>query len=268
MIGPAVGVLPETLIAAVRDELTNVLNLRGTPGTGFDRFMAYLRWSNDAVLRLATMVRPRDLQLLVTSERYWILQALDPATRADTLGGFVDLEIGDRARVLRASLESLEWERNRWQSRRGALVIADTNVFVHHEREFTDLPWSDLVYARDGVHLVIPILVVDELDNLKRSGKEAVRTRARVTLRRLDELVRPEQLVTLQPPSGFNGAVTAELLSEEVDHVRLTRADSELAGIALDVQRVAGRPVTVITSDVGMKYRCESAGLAVIRVET
>lgn len=268
MIGPALGVLTESLISAIREEHAKVVNLRSTMGGGFDRFMAYLRWSNDAVLRLSTMLYPGDLQRLVTTERYWKLQALDPSTRADTLGGFVDLEITDRERALRAAVEELESERRRWSGRSGSLVMPDTNVFVHHEMEFVDLPWAEVIGSHRGVHLIIPMLVVDELDNLKRSGKDVSRTRARTTLRLLDELVRPRQVTALHPSKAGLEEVTAELLLDDSGHIRLQRADSEIVEVALRVQRVAGRPVTVVTFDVGMKYRCEAAGLAVLRLDS
>jgi rRNA-processing protein FCF1 len=269
VIAPFPGVATGTVVTTLREELSNVINLRATHGTGFDRFLAYLRWSNDAVARFSTVVRPSDVVALVTSARYWILQALDPATRADTLGGFVDLEITDRERTFRTELEELEREVGRWETRKGALVIADTNVFVHQQQEFHIVPWAELVGAsQQGAHLIVPLLVIDELDNLKRSGKDTVRTRARVTLRRIDHLLRPRQLVTLNPASATEGPTTAELLLDEPGRKRLERADAELVEVAIAVQQVAGRTVTVVTSDVGMKYRCEAADVAVVQVPT
>lgn len=274
-IRPLPGVSGDSLLAVLQAEMTNLQNLRSSPGTAFARLNEYLVWSNDALSRTAQMVRAEDLDLLVTTPRHWTLQALDPAARGPSLGGFVDLEIDERLRTFTSEREVLERELHRWRSRQGMLVIVDTNVFLHHDSFFEEVPWAEITDAGlEGVHLIIPLLVVDELDRHKRSQRgtkvsdsndEAVRTRARRTLRRIDELLRPGQSTLLQPGRlPDSGEVSAELLLDPPRHVRLPEPDAELVDIAVGVQQVAGRDPTLVTFDLGMKLRCRASRIPVV----
>ena len=274
---PVPGVTIVRLIDALHDEAIKLSNLRSAPGTAIDRFNAYLSWSNDAVMRLATMVRLDDLTTLITTPRYWTLQALDPATRQLSLAGFVDLEVTERLRTFESERDALRSASHQWRARHGWVTVADTNVYLHHDLYFDKINWGELVGSRlDGVHLVVPLLVIDELDRQKRAQRgarvsatnpEEVRTRARVTLRLVDELLAPGAAVTIQPSMiPERGQVTAEVLLDDIGHSRLADADSELVDRALVVQHLAQRQVTVVTFDLGMKMRAEAAGLRVVRL--
>ena len=193
---PLPGVSTDHLLTALRDEATNLANLRSGPRDAMDRFNAYLTWSNAAVSRLSVMVHNDDVDRLVTTPRYWALQGTDPSSRLLSLAGFVDLEISDRLRAFEAEHDRLSAEVGRWGTRPGRLVVPDTNVFLHHDDYFDEIDWPEAVNARAlGVHLIIPLLVIDELDRQKRTERgakvsqrnsEQVRSRARITLRRLD----------------------------------------------------------------------------------
>ncbi|MEA2901508.1 MAG: hypothetical protein QOH36_1395 [Actinomycetota bacterium] len=269
---PLPGVDAAQLLGALQQEATHIANLRSTVGAGVDRFNAYLRWSNDAFSRLRLMLPGRELDRLITTPRYWTLQAMDPSSRLQTLAGFVDLEITERLREFESESDRLSAEIARWNSRPGRLVIADTNVFLHSEEYFDELPWAQVVGGSMGVHLIIPMLIIDELDRAKRtqggkkvsdSNHESVRTRARVTLRRIDQTLRPGRAAMLQ-----QGAVSAEVLLDEPGRARLSDADDELVDQAVALHQLIGRDVYIVTSDVGMKYRAEGAGLhAVLRSE-
>jgi len=242
-----------------------------------DRFNAYQRWANDEARRLGRLIRPADMDLLITTPRYWTLQALDPTTHG-SLATFIDLELDERLRVISGMCEALQQELARWEARRGLLAVPDTNVFLHHDEYFDAIAWTKLLPARaEDVHLVIPLLVIDELDNQKRTSRgkkvsdsnpEEVRTRARVTLRKLDELFpNTDWQVTLKP-SAFpaSGAVTAELMLDEPRHVRLDRPDDELVDQARALQDLCGRTVHLVTFDGGPAFRGRAAGLAVVHL--
>lgn len=271
---PLPGVAAEHLLTALQQEAINLVNLHSAPGTGVDRFNAYLRWSNEALVRLSLMVRARDLNRLITTPRYWTLQAMDPSFRLLSLAGFVDLEVTDRLREFEAARDRLLAELARWRNRPGRLVIADTNVFLHSERYFDEIRWDEIAGGQFGVHLIIPMLIIDELDAAKRTaggkkvsagGDETVRTRARVTLKRIDQRLRPGTITTLRPGLGQNAApVSAEVLLDEPGHARLPHADDELVDRAVGLQHLAGRDVHIVTNDLGMKFRAEAAGLNVV----
>jgi hypothetical protein len=126
---------------------------------------------------------------------------------------------------------------------------------------------------------VVPLLVVDELDRHKRKdrqtkvhpeGKETVSSRARVTLRHLEDLFGdPSWVVTLHS-DRFPAAppVKAELLLDPLGHIRLPEPDAELIDRALALQDLSGRPVTLATSDTGMIFRAKAAGLTSVRPQS
>jgi len=64
--------------------------------------------------------------------------------------------------------------------------VADTNIYLHHPDPLDQLDWRVLadheILVHDNIEVVLPILVVDELDDAKRSTNRNVRSRARTTL--------------------------------------------------------------------------------------
>ncbi len=271
---PLPGVAADRLLTALQEEANNLGNLRSAPGTALDRFNAYLLWSNEALIRLSLMLHGRDLNRLITTPRYWTLQAIDPSSRLLSLAGFVDLEVTERLREFEADRDRLSAELSRWRSRPGRLVIADTNVFLHSDQYFDEIDWNGVVGGPFGVHLIIPMLVIDELDRAKRTAggtkvsdhsKELVRTRARVTIRRIDQRLRAGSIATLQPHALQGaGPVSAEVLLDEPGHARLPHADDELVDQAVALRQLAGREVHIVTYDLGMKFRAEAAALQVV----
>lgn len=142
-------------------------------------------------------------------------------------------------------------------------------------QQFADIIWASLVGDGDGVggeavrgvRVVIPIAVIDELDRLKRSGREEVRTRARTTLRTLVQLLgsTPDTPHPLRGgASGSAGSVstTVEVLLDPPSYQPLAHVDSEIVNRALDLQTFSGRSVQVITADTGLLFRAAAAGLA------
>jgi len=269
------GVPGTALLDALRTAASTAWNLRGAHGTAIDRFNQYQQWANQEVDRFGRLVPADELDRLVTTRRYWALQTLDPASHGH-LTSFVDVEVDERVRVLEREVTDLDRALSRWRNSPDAVVVADTNVYLHHPEVFLNVPWRELVPARMGaVQLVIPLLVVDELDRHKRSarsqrsgdGPTALRTRARVTLREIDELfTSTEWTVTLSPAGRLTGLVRASLLLDPPEHARLPDADSELIDRARSLQDLIERPVNLVTYDTGMTFRARAAGLKPIKL--
>src|SRR5437899_952930 len=229
LVRPLPGVTGALLLDALRLTENSLENVRGSGGSAIERFNAYQKWANEEARRLGRLLRPADLDSLVTTPRYWTLQALDPVAHG-SLAAFINLELDERLRVVSGTREELERELVRWQSARGLVVVPDSHVLLHHDEYFDAIEWTTVVPARaEDVNVVIPLLVIDELDDQKRGNRnnkvsdhnpERARTRARVTLRKLDELfTNTDWRVTLKP-SAFpeRGAITLELLFDGPDH--------------------------------------------------
>ncbi|MFI5959781.1 PIN domain-containing protein [Cryptosporangium sp. NPDC051539] len=119
-----------------------------------------------------------------------------------------------------------------------------------------------------GVHLVVPMLLLDELDGQKDRGQDTARTKARVALRTLDAAWRAEHSQSDHGPLRFGelrgdqaDMVTVELLPDPRGHQRLSIADDEIIDRAVWVQSMSARAVTIVTYDVGMSTRARLAGL-------
>jgi predicted ribonuclease YlaK len=191
------------------------------------------------------------------------------------LGPYVDLELDRAVQVLADAAGALASVEARRGTLRGELAVPDTNSFLHHPVPFDQINWNEAVGGNRGVHLVVPLLVVDELDRAKRDndkpvsrGKpETVRTRARTTLRTLEGTFEDPAAMVMLQPAGENGpAVYAELLMDPPGHRRLPDADAELIDRAAAVRDLYGRDVTVITNDTAMLLRARAASLLARRL--
>jgi predicted ribonuclease YlaK len=89
-------------------------------------------------------------------------------------------------------------------------------------------------------------------------------------LKELEEVFRddPTQVQTLQPrPSWVPGGtgtrpVMIELLIDDPDHERLPDTDAEIVERCVGLQSSAGREVTVVSYDTGLRLRARGRGIA------
>lgn len=148
--------------------------------------------------------------------------------------------------------------------RPGLIVVPDTSAFVEGVY-FTDLNWQDLadIDPRKPVRLVVPVLVVEELDQLKRRWDRAG-DRARSVLRRLWELNSDGKQATGIPGSR---PVTVEVLADDSWHVRRPVNDNEIIERALYVGEITGKDMTLAAADYSMLFQASSAGLKTVLVD-
>lgn len=242
-------------------------NVQGGPGSWTEQFHAYQNWTNDQVRMLAPAVSGDVLNALVTTPRHWILLGLDSTSKGSASLGVLRTEIEQQVRIFDAALERLT-ERQREYANVDRLVFPDTNVFLHTNAVFTELDWSQIMTTfAHRPRVVVSMLVVDELDAAKRSqikvhhgGKEQVGSRARRTVRELQQLFEPDGR-----PANV-GEVQFGLHAESPGHVRLPDPDSELIDQALGLRDLTGQQVSILSGDVGMKLRAMKRGLHVIEV--
>jgi hypothetical protein len=272
---PLPGIGPQAARDALAAALLDVGNLRTGGLAGPDRLNAYRRWSTQTASALRHLLRPADVDRLVATPRHWALHALDPAAHLDNGAGLVDLELDIRRDELQAEVNALDAVVARRGAHHGALVVADTNIYLHHPKPFDEIDWAPLVpdAGHAGIHLVVPLLVVDELDRQKqgqsgkpvvRGGKELARTRARTTIRTLEELFDDPAAIPMVRPGP--PPVRAELLLDPLGHARLASPDAEIVDRACAVRDLFGSQVTVVARDTGMVFRARNAGLFAFRL--
>jgi PIN domain len=149
--------------------------------------------------------------------------------------------------------------------RPGHIVVPDTSAFIEGAI-FTELNWQAVagVGAGELVRLVVPVLVIEELDDHKRS-RDRVQRRARSVLHSLWNLNggNPEHVSPL--PGGR--PVTVEVLTDDSWHVRRPVNDNEIIERALSVGDITGRNVLLAAADYSMLYQASSAGLKTALVD-
>lgn len=261
------GVPASQVIELIVGAQTGLINVRGHAHTALDLYNAYLEWANGQVRMLRHALTPATRDQLVTTRRHWALVALDPTTMGNALAPFVESEIDDQLRVIDTELAGLRRAVDRY-SMVDALIVPDTNVFAGGLEPWEQVPWA--TFARAGeerVRLVLPMLVIDELDRLKDRGPTekgkidglTVRNRARRSLRAMERLFQdPAEPVTL---STGEVTVSASLVFDDPAHDRLPDADDEIVDRVRSIADFAGTPATVVSSDLGMRLRARMAGL-------
>jgi PhoH-like ATPase len=138
------------------------------------------------------------------------------------------------------------------------IFVLDTNVLVHD---------PDSVHAFDEHKVVIPILVIEELDKLKRNkNNREVAFQARAATRRLAELRKGGSLLKGIPTPG-GGLVMTDPNHVSFDNLPVGFEKCPDNAILLFVQRmVKDHPeakVILITKDFNMQIKAEAMGLYV-----
>ncbi len=270
LVGPLPGVARETLLSTLREVHMELTNVRGGSHTLADMYNAYIRWANLSARRLRTMTRSQVIEELVLTRRYWLLQSMADQAGIRPVGDLVDCELDERISQLEDAVNELRVRIERW-SRPGIFAVPDTTVYIKHPEKLEDWDLRQVVRVREEpIHILIPILVIDELDSLKESKDKHVRWRAGYTLAVLDRVlsngvgpgrVREEDYSGLTRGEIPRGELTIEVLLDPPGHSRLPINDDELIDRALTTQHLAGREVRFITYDTGQATRARMAGL-------
>ena len=137
-------------------------------------------------------------------------------------------------------------------------MVIDTNVFLHFEH-FLRFDWPSLL-AEDSVVLVLPLVVLDELDKAKEAPRKALRRRAAQVLVDLDEYL--IEAPTKTPRDGVDIA----LLADESSHIPFTHGDTEIIDRAVLLGQLLPGRTALISGDRGMSARARSRSLEVLRM--
>lgn len=267
-------------LQSVQGEMSNLHSGAGNARNAQERALAYLKWTNSAVRMLGNQISPSDLNHLVLTDRYKLLltaagtlTGLDTPTQA-VFNGLVDRELEARVIAFDEAVKTLEHQIARWSGYE-PYVMPDTSFYIHHQAKLEDIAFGSLlVDPHNDFIVLVPMVIVDELDRLKESKDKNTRWRAGYTLAVLDRLFEhcPARALLrkgeAEPTSKVapSGDVWVELLFEPPGHVRLPNSDDEIIDQALAVEPLANRKVTLLTFDTGQSTRARNAGLQVVKL--
>ncbi len=129
--------------------------------------------------------------------------------------------------------------------------VLDTNVMVHN-------PQSIFLFKENNV--VIPLIVVEELDNLKKYMDERGRA-ARHCSRYLDELRQKGSLTQgVALDNGGTLRVETSLNAPLPDHLDLGKADNAILRVALALKK-KGEDVRFVSKDINARIKADALGI-------
>jgi hypothetical protein len=253
LITPRPGAHRDGIIKALQQVQRDAFGLRGAGGAGaWPRLLKYLEWATDAVGLLQDQISGKDIDRLIQTRRYYALLAacgtLAGTAQERLVNGLVNQELADREAALAAAVTTLNEHISRWRSP-AWLAVADSSFYLSSPQPLADTDLHKVMGlpADEEIHLLFPIVVVDELDRLKETGSAHPRWRAGHTLGRLDEVITSGTAGTLHhqaPGEGQSiiGRVTAEIVLDQPGHIRQPIADDEIIERAATIRAVAGHP--------------------------
>jgi hypothetical protein len=224
-----------------------------------------VRWVMDTARMLRGQIAQADLdQLLLTPAFY---RLVDPVMMGTPQGlWLLEAEMSDRQTMLTVAFEKLQEQIRAWTAAAGkVLAVVDTNVFLSHPAWTQDedptaviasIPWAEELGAGFAdVLLVLPEVVIRELDRLKESSNQKLRYRASVTLAVIDKLLpNPYGTVLIRDMDADSdaiadrdemphGRVELRVFFDDPAHRPLSDSDAEIIDRAMAVQTLAGTAV-------------------------
>lgn len=269
MLFSAVTPLPETdlsnVIRVLETQAQSLANLQGTGAS--DRLSAYHNWASQASSQLRYVLDLPQVEHLIDTKRHDFL--FDMFGGPDVLLNYsISAEQEDRTRVFGEAIEGLRAVEASCSAMPKTLLIPDTNIYLHQDTYFHELNWREIAATSDEVRVLIPMAVMREIDKAKRApgnktvsftNKEAIRDRARLASKRIrTSFENPESIPDLAT------RVTMELLMDPRGHRAIEDPDSEIIDRALALQTMAGRMVSIVTTDGNMQFGAHVAGLGAI----
>jgi rRNA-processing protein FCF1 len=244
-------------VKQVKDQLMNTV-----PGISAQRKDAFLAWCDQWATPQLGNHFPASEGIFAEIDQSYHRLVMAPPMSERQMNGLLQREWQEWDARLGRVLSDLDGLRAflNWP---GRLVVLDTSALMEGEF-FTEYDWHSLDGSLDRVpvRLIVPSLVTEELDELKRRPGERQRAKARRVLTALWDLhcSAPARPAALPDPSD----VTIEVLLDGAWHQRMPNNDGEIIDQALEVRDGTGRPVILAACDYTMLYRAAPAGLTVV----
>jgi hypothetical protein len=257
------GTRPEQVLQILQVLETGLRNLPGE-GAGGGTFgevlerrqLNYLQWVENAEGQLSNFADERDMSAQLHTRFYWAIRDAGPKTpRAMPL---IDTEISlQKAALIRIAADLRA--RSERAAAGGLIAVLDTHVLLHYEPP-ESIDWIEIV-GEPQVRLLLPMRVVDELDEKKHTGSDRVRGKARSILPHIERMVGPDGA----PGEPIRPGVTMEVEMVGEDQ-QSPDADRSIIETCIELQQLAGEPrnVSLVTGDAGMRLRAAQRGVAAI----
>ncbi len=268
----------DDVLRTLRDIQSAAQNAGNVHGPAQARLAAYLDWATNSIRMLEHRISAAGIDRLVLTRSYDRLLAAAGSLTGEDLGtqrvlnGLVSNELQQRSQALDEAIRDLDSQGRRWPQ--GTVyAVADTSFYIEHDFKLRETDFAPLLpgaWLDKPVTIIVPVVVLDELDGLKQRGGTAhVKWRASYTLAVFDDIfTKAGTQAILRPPAadGTRGPVLMDILYDPPRHERLPINDDEIIDRALAAQSAASSQVTLFTYDTSQAARARRAGLAVIKL--
>jgi PhoH-like ATPase len=141
-------------------------------------------------------------------------------------------------------------------TRSTSVFVLDTNVILHD---------SNCIYKFEKNDLVVPISVLEELDNFKK-GNDSLNFHAREFVRIIDGLSGDRMFdkgVTIGPGMGrLRVVMSAPMHKELLASFPVQKVDHQILNTAYTLHKASRtRPVVLVTKDVNLRMKAKAVGL-------
>ena len=249
-------------IALLQELATNYRNVVPPTGHPADVRDAYVRGSTNAEGRLRTILSARDAAAFFDGPRHRDICSMTPGSQ---LPPMISAEIDAHSERFGTLADELDLARRLFEGA-GTCLVPDTSFYIEHGQKIEDIDFHDLAEDPGPVRVLIPMIVVDELDGLKQRGASPkAKWRASYSVAVIDRVIddppRPG-LLTAKKHMPPRGEVTFQIVFDPPGHQRMPINDDEIVARCLACQPFADN-LTVITYDTGQSTRARAAGLKV-----
>ncbi len=244
------GRTPDAALGVLRDVLGHASNA----SNGIDQqqvLRSYLDWVERAERQLRNVFGDPDVWMSLYSEVHWRIRRGNDEPRPLPL---IQMEVNrqiERLEHMKSKIQALQ----NWADRSDArCVVLDTNVLLHHMPP-RQIDWK-VVVGSDRVRLVLPIRVVEELDQKKYAGNDRLAKRARSVLSDLGGAL----LSTTDESVMTSDAVGLEVAPYDEPRDRPLDADLEVLTCCLALSAYSP-DLVLVTGDTAMRIRAQGLNI-------
>jgi hypothetical protein len=224
----------------------------------------YLQWIEFAEPQLSTLTRDIELLTMLRTAAHWHIRtlALSVTTHAPVAARpapLVSHEIDFQTAVLKDLVADLDARIGRASEGEGHITVIDTNLLLEYERP-DNVRWDEIVKMRPA-RIVVPLRVIEELDEKKYDRRPGLADRARRAVSWLEGAVG-----TAGAPRPLRDCATIEVLIDPGPRRRPPDADREILDDCHALRQLSGQPLTLVTGDTGMLLRAQAETITVVKM--
>ena len=251
------GKIPSDVVRILKEQRLYLRNgISGTDGQARD---AYLRNIEGLEAHAQSMLSGWLWRERLLSDRYWQIRSV--GADSPRVWPMIEAELRCLEEWLDDQIAALQIyvQEDQVAHPNAIRAILDTNVYLHYKL-FSEIDWAVALHQSGAVRIVVPMVVLRELDQQKNVGRKPVNQEARRVLRRLQELLEGQGRGRV----SIGDQQTIEVARDLPRHVPHPVADEEVLDRAEAFEGRPGGQLVIVTGDLSMRIRAEVRNLRTV----